>query len=196
MANNLSVLRVLIFAFLYCTFGKIALGTTIQIDPSVLSVTQSQAFTVDVAITDAVDLYAYQFDVSFEPALMEAYDITEGAFLSGGGATNFLAGTIDNTAGTITFTADTLQGLVSGVTGSGILASISFNALDLGLSAITLSNIQLLDSNLDDISASITSIGDGTVTVNQQENVPEIETLWLVVSGIPVFLRFAGRRQR
>ena len=194
MANNSAVLRVLIFAMLYCTFGKIALGTTIQIDPSVLSVTQSQAFSLDVAITDVVDLYAYQFDVSFDPALMQASDITEGAFLSGGGATNFFAGLIDNTAGTIMFTADTLQGFVSGVTGSGILASINFNALDLGSSAIALSNVQLLDSNLDDISASITSIGDGSITVSQQ--VPEIGILWLVASGLPLFLGFAGRCQR
>ena len=108
-------------------------------------------FTLPVSVSNVSDLYAFQFDVSFNPAVLELLGISEGAFLPTAGATFFTPGAIDNLAGTATFTADSLLGPVAGASGSGDLASFQFRAIGFAASDLTLSNVVLLDSSLNDI---------------------------------------------
>ena len=154
----------------------------ISIQPATQTVSVNDTFSVDVTITDVTDLYGFQFDLSFSPAVLAALDITEGAFLpSGGGTTFFIPGSIDNNAGTISFTADSLIGAISGVTGNGILASVSFQALGAGTSAIELSNIVLQDSVPNDITPFTTT--HGTVEVRGGTTIPSPDTLLLFLGG-------------
>lgn len=162
----------------------------LSIAPSTAVVQPSQSFSLDISITDALDLYAFQFDLAFDPAILSAGGITEGPFLPTGGATFFIAGTIDNVTGAITFTADTLQTAILGVDGSGTLATVSFQALALGTSPITLSSVVLLDSNLGDITA---STADGTVMVSA---VPEPSTWLLIVTGCVGLIDYGWRSQQ
>ncbi len=74
-------------------------------------------------MTDVSDLYAFQFDLAFDPTILELQSISEGTFLPGAGSTNFFPGTIDNTGGTATATADSLVGAIPGASGSGTLAT-------------------------------------------------------------------------
>jgi len=106
---------------------------------------------VDVLITDVVDLYAYQFSVAFNPAVLQATSVVEGPFLPGAGTTFFDGGTIDNLTGSITFIFDSLIGAISGANGSGVLARLTFDVLDGGSSPLLLSDALLLDSALFDI---------------------------------------------
>src|SRR5438552_3229417 len=59
-----------------------------------------------------LDVYAFQFDLAYNPSVIQLADVVEGPFLPMGGTTFFLPGTIDNTAGTVTSVADTLVGPV------------------------------------------------------------------------------------
>ena len=77
------------------------------------------------------------------------------------GNTFFIPGTIDNVGGTATFTADTLLGPGPGAAGNGTLATFSFEAVAAESSAVGLSNIVLLDSNLNGIAFTST---EGSVT--------------------------------
>ena len=95
--------------------------TVLSVSPASSTVTNGSTFAVDVNISGVTDLYNFQFDLGFNPAVIQATNVLEGAFLSGGGSTFFLPGTIDNTAGSITFNADTLEGMIPGVSGGGIL---------------------------------------------------------------------------
>lgn len=104
-------------------------------------------FAIPVSISNVTDLFAFQFDLSFDPSIVQLQSITEGPFLPTAGTTFFLPGTIDNTAGTATFTADALIGPISGVSGSGVLADFNFEALSEGTSNLTLSNAILVDSS-------------------------------------------------
>jgi len=127
------------------------------------------SFDIPVSVNQVSDLYAYEFDLSFDPAILELLSISEGPFLPGTGTTFFLPGTIDNTAGTATFTSDSLVGPVAGASGAGELAVFTFESLSAGTSALKLSNVALLDSGLNDIAFGTT---DGQVIVSG-EGVPE-----------------------
>jgi general secretion pathway protein D len=156
------------------------------------SVSSLPVISLDIDIADVADLYAWQFDLTFNPAVLAAVSITEGAFLVGGGSTFFLEGTIDNTSGSIAATTDTLIGAISGVTGGGTLATVVFQALASGTSPVTLANVILLDSGLADITGSSTI--DGTVNVGASA-IPEPATWLMLATGLAGLLGY-GRMRR
>ncbi len=123
------------------------IATTISVQPSSIPVTVGQTFAMTVQISGASDLYGYQFDLGFNPAVLAATSVTEGPFLSSGGPTIFLPGTIDNVSGSIPGNADILAGPVSGVNGSGTLLNASFQALAPGTSMVSLFNVIALNSS-------------------------------------------------
>jgi general secretion pathway protein D len=168
---------------------SVSAAPILSIEPPSQGVRPGQSFSLDVHITGVTDLYAFQFDLAFNPAVLSAGSITEGAFLPSGGVTSFIPGTIDNTAGSITFTADTLIGAIPGVSGSGIFATIDFQALALGTSAITLSNVILLDSNLAEITVNTV---DGNVSVSA---VPEPSPTLLLALGLAGVLGYRWRQR-
>ena len=141
---------------------------------------------VDVVITGVLDLYAYQFDLSFDPAVLVATGVTEGAFLPLGGTTQFFPGSLNNTLGLVSFTIGSLNGAVPGVNGSGTLASLSFNVGALGMSTLQLSNVVLLDSNLADLPVQLQG---GTVTA-----VPEASSWLMFGLGLAGVAGLARRR--
>lgn len=130
----------------------------LSIDSANLHYAEGYPISVDVRIADITDLYALQFDVVFNPAVLSVTDITEGSFMTTGGATLFIPGVIDNAVGTITLTIDSLIGATGGVNGSGTLATINFSTNSRGISPITLANALLLDSSLSDISFATTGV--------------------------------------
>jgi hypothetical protein len=96
---------------------------------AVLTAGSATAFsvgTVPISISGVSDLYDYQFDVGFDPSVLQLQSVTESSFLSGAGTTFFLPGFIDNTLGTASFIADTLIGPISGASGAGILVELNF----------------------------------------------------------------------
>jgi len=155
-----------------------------------------QIFTLPVSITGASDLYAFQFDLSFDPSILQLLSISEGSFLPGAGSTIFVPGTIDNIGGTATSNADTLVGAISGASGDGDLVDFTFQAIDTGTSSLSLSNGLLFDSNFNEIP--FTTV-DGSVTMTAGP-VPEPPGLsWigcLVVAGMLLAKRWrrAGPR--
>ena len=134
-------------------------------------------FGVPVIVSGVSDLYGFQFDLSYNPAVLQLTNITEGSFLSSAGTTFFIAGAIDNTAGTATSTADSLIGAIPGASGEGDLAIFDFKAISLGNSDLALSNVTLLDSSLNSIPF-VTSNGQVVVVVS---SVPEPSFLPVLV---------------
>ena len=171
-------------------------AATVSIDPSSTTVGVGNTFSLNVDIADVTDLYAFQFDVGFDPTLLAATSESEGPFLSSAGTTIFFPGTIDNVGGAVSGTADVLSGAISGASTSGtpgLLATLQFTALAEGTSAISLSNIVLLDSSLNDIS--FTSM-DGSVTVVPVGAVPEPRLILVLFAGFLILLAFHVRRRR
>lgn len=151
-------------------------------------VTPGSTFDIPLLISGASDVYAFQADISFDPGILQLLSIDEGDFLRAGGSTFFIPGSIDNTVGSATFTANTLFGLVPGVNGSGSLALFGFQATALGGSPLALSNVTLLDSNLNAIPF--------TTQNGQVSSVPEPGTLLLLTSAAVGLFAFNRRRIR
>lgn len=179
--------------FLMTIWCAAASGGTVSIQPATVPVNPGQTFSVNVTISNVTDLFAYQFDIGFNPTVLAANSIVEGPLLGTGGATLFIPGTIDNAGGTITSTADSLFGAIKGVSGSGVLATVSFRALAGGTSAINPFNAIFLDSTLSGI---VVTSQSGTVNVS---GAPEPGTALLLGLGAALFglvrLRARGVRK-
>jgi len=150
----------------------------VSIQPMTSTVQSGSFFQLAVNISDVHDLFAFQFDLSFNTPSMvlAAQSITEGGLMPTGGTTFFIPGTIDNDAGTITFTVDSLIGPGPGVDGPGVLAFVDFQAINVGTTTVDLSNVMLLDSTLAPIDF---TTENATVTA-----VPEPASLLFLVTVI------------
>ena len=99
-------------------------------------------FTLDIRAENITDLAGWQFDIVFDPTILEAVNVSEGDFLKmGGGTTFFQSGTIDNVAGEIMkLNAARLSG--GGISGTGTLVQVTFKAKSAGETELALQNFQ------------------------------------------------------
>ena len=103
-------------------------------------------FTLDISAATVFDMAGWQFDIAFDPAVLEAINVTEGNFLkTDGGTTFFQSGSIDNASGKITgLSAIRLSD--PGVSGTGLLLQVRFKAKSAGETELALHNFQFGDS--------------------------------------------------
>src|SRR4051794_21369358 len=101
----------------------------LSLRPITSTVGPGNSLMVNVSAAGITNLYAFQFDVNFAPGVLAAASVNDGAFLEQGGTQIFVPGRIDNSTGAIQMTIGTLVGAVPGVSGDGVLTSISFVAL-------------------------------------------------------------------
>jgi general secretion pathway protein D len=103
-------------------------------------------FTINVVIDDALNLGSFQFDLIYDPAIVQATDVTLGPFLgSTGRSTGVVGPIIDNTAGRVAFGAFSF-GSQPGPSGTGTLATITFSTAGAGTSPLDLQNSQVTDT--------------------------------------------------
>ena len=119
--------------------------------PAVKRTNVGDTFTLDIIVEDVVDLAGWQIDIVFNPQVLGAVSVAEGDFLSkDGGNTLFLQGTINNVSGTITGVNQVFLG-DGGVSGTGKLLSITFEAKATGRERLRLHNLSLGSANGDNI---------------------------------------------
>ena len=97
-------------------------------------------FTLNILAESVFDMAGWQFDINFDPAVLEAVDVREGDFLkTGGGSTFFQKGRIDNKSGKITGINTALLS-DSGVSGTGTILQVTFKAKSEGETSLDLDN--------------------------------------------------------
>jgi len=62
----------------------------LSVDPTTQTTSTGNIVTVDVNISNVSDLYGYQFDLAFNPSVLQAISSSEGPFLATGGSTFFI----------------------------------------------------------------------------------------------------------
>jgi len=140
--------------------------------------------TYNIAIDDIADLYAYQFSINYDARYLRALNVTEGAFLGTAGST--VSGVIGMDTGLIDFVYGSLLGPTPGASGSGLLASITFEAIGAGTSALSFADVIFLDSVGDDIAGLSALSGQGIVLAEPggPVDVPEPASVLLFGAGL------------
>jgi hypothetical protein len=148
-------------------------STRVFLDPPSQTVgSVGDSFTVNVSIADVFDLHGYGFELYYNSTSMDGTRVAEGSFLRSGGQTFFLPSLTyhyNSTHGVVEV-ACALLGNVSGMNGSGVLATIEFKSLAAANSA----SLRLTDVRLVNSTASLipNEVSHGMVTV-----VPEFTSL-------------------
>jgi hypothetical protein len=152
---------------------------TVQVVPTISSVNIGQVFSVNITVTDVSNLYAWEFRVYFLKGIINCTAATEGPFLNSAGTTIFLLNITNNYNSTYgrVLAACTLLGAGKSVSGSGTLATLTFNATANGSSNLDLQETKLSDINSQSIPS--TEIG-GRVRVGQGGTVHDLTVVNVV----------------
>jgi thermitase len=139
-----------------------ALTALVRIEPPDTMADLSSSFTVTVVIKDITDLGSFRFDVTYDPSVVTVDSVVLGDFLgSTGRDVSEIGPEIDNEGGVTSYEADS-SGTDLGANGTGVLATITFNAVGLGSSVLHLENVSVTRASG---SAIPVAIQDGNVTV-------------------------------
>ena len=118
-------------------------GTGFAFSTDTTTVRVGDTFTLRIDAEKVTNLAGWQFNLTFDPDVLEAIEVNEGGFLKSGSRTTFFQkGTVNNAAGEITGLSSALISK-NGVTGTGTLLSVVFSAKADGNSRLALHNFQL-----------------------------------------------------
>ena len=136
----------LVIPFFYIFQINAATGATITVTADSAPTIIGQTFVASINIAGATNLWAWNANVTWNPAVLNATKIVKGTFLTSNGDSDvFPSVTFDNVNG---FTkGGPSQALLDtgSASGDGVLAKITFLVVGSGTSDISLNNISLLD---------------------------------------------------
>jgi hypothetical protein len=128
-----------------------SLSPSVSVNPSMMSVWGlNESFSVSVVVSEVTDLYACEIHLYYDSAFLNGTSMNEGSFLKSQGNTFFIpSGFEDNyntTHGHVGF-ANSLLGNFSGVSGTGVIATVTFRTKHMGSSSLTLADTKLTGPN-------------------------------------------------
>lgn len=146
-------------------------GSKVSVEPSPLKVSQGDMFTVNITVYPVgAEIMGAQYDLCFDNNMFNAISQTKGTFLSQDGARIMvITNDYDNTLGKTEY-SEMRKDIDYGVTNSGVLATITFNATEPGMSSLSLSNVVLSDPHGYQISG--VSVNNGTCEIEAIEQTP------------------------
>jgi len=127
---------------------SITYSASIFVNPINTSVSRDGNFTVNIMINSSKEIYAVQFDVIFDSNIIERLSANESDFLKSDGVKTYPI--IQNSNSSTTF-ADTRMVADSGVSGTGVVLTMTFHAKNTGTSTIALQNIVMTDTNINPV---------------------------------------------
>jgi len=170
ISRGIVLALVLIMLLVLPLSPALAQGTIVLVNPPSQSVDLNQTVTVEIKVDTVTNLYGVDIRLTFDATKLEAQDadanpangvqIAPGGFLNP--AQGFLAqNTVDNTTGQVQYVF-VLMAPNPAVSGTGVLASITFKAKAQGNALITFDTVTLSSDQAQAISATLM---DGSITV-------------------------------
>ncbi len=163
---NICLLTLIVVSVSIPEVGAMAPGIRVRIEPADSVMGLNETFVVQVMIEEANNLGAFQFNLVYDPSILQVTEATLGAFLESTGNSAVAIGPeVDNAEGRVTFGAISF-GSAAGPSGTGVLATITCTAQGEGSTALELREVQVLDT-----AASIqwATVEDGQVVVRSAE---------------------------
>lgn len=118
--------------------------TIVRSEVPAAPVSTNDTVTVPIVIDSVTNLGAFDFQVSFDPAILKAEKVETGPFLgSSGREVNCPKSSIDE--GSVRLTCVTLGATPAGPTGSGVLATLVFKPVASGTSPLRFEQLTLTD---------------------------------------------------
>ena len=163
-------------------------AATVRPDPTSLEIGTEDTSTVGILVEDVTDLYGFEFEITFDPAVLEVVDanpdeegvqIQSGDFLSPDWT---LENTVDNDSGTIAYALCQMNPSPP-QSGDGILATITWRGKAVGTSPIQLAHVLLGAAGGVEIPA---SAEDGQIVVTSDQASPADTPTPTVVPTQPV----------
>jgi Cohesin domain len=184
--NRLKWATIVAGVLLASVFSSPICADTLSLEPSTSSVNAGGTVTLNVDISGTSNLYAFQFDVDFDPTVVTGISVAEGPFLIDDTAMNFtyfIPGTVSGNS--LVNTANTLLGPETGVSGMGTLAVLTLQiaAGATGSTSLDLANVILLDDG------GPLTLNGATININSMA-VPEPDPLVMLIAGLAVFSLF------
>ncbi|MCX6817885.1 MAG: cohesin domain-containing protein [Candidatus Aenigmarchaeota archaeon] len=135
---------------------------TVSVSPASLSAANGETFTLEFMVSGASDFFGFQFDVEYDPAILQFQNVEHGAFLNNNGQDNTFCVDYKTSSGIVENIACTRLGRTA-VQGSGVLEKITFKAIASGRSQIKISGLKLANSKAAEIQA---TVSNGEVNVS------------------------------
>jgi hypothetical protein len=169
-------------------------------DPPVLTAGSATAnigdeFTIPISVTNTQGLTSFQFDLAFNPSVIQALSFTDigtdfaNGATAGGGFLTGIAGFTNNTTGVLSGVADSMSGLTAGtgLAPGGTLVDVTFQAVMVGSTQVALDNVFLIDDDVP-LTGSV-GLVNGQVVVGVPEPSSWSIILSLVVCGVALLRR-------
>lgn len=156
-------------------------ATKLFISPGKIEpVKAGESIRIEVRVDDVKDLYGYQCDLVFPPALLKAVKVESLRFLGTGKETFFISGSIDNSKGRINGIAESKRGQTVGSAGGGSLLAVTLEVKKAGSGDLVLEDVKLVKSDVTTI-APLEIIGASLA----KSEAPKSETVKSSESGLP-----------
>ena len=162
--------------------GALAPDTRMKIEPADLAVGLNETFVIEVMVEEANNLAAFQFDLAYDPSILQVTEAALGGFLESTGNSAVAVGPeVNNAEGKLTFGAIS-YGSGPGPSGAGVLATITCVAHGEGNTALELREVQILDTAA---SAQRVTVEGGRVVVRGTAAARPIATTTPVETSTP-----------
>jgi hypothetical protein len=167
MSYRKILVALIVFSLFITLFGCSKLALTppvfegeeegvLYLEPDNIVITPGRDFEIDLKVASVTELKGYSVFLSYDPNLLSLQGVTEGLFLSSENNTFFYK-SIDNNEGNVLVDCAILDPDL-GMSGEGILATLSFSSLKAGSTTLTFKVVKIRDTENQEIKAAKTNV--------------------------------------
>src|SRR3989344_9289895 len=165
VSRNQRILIALFACFGRAWFAAPASAASVTISPASVNIAVGSPFTVTIDVASVTNLFGMAFDLMFDPARLSFVSGQNGTFLEQGAQTTVLTAVSPPGDLIVGYTRLAVNGVPTGVSGSGNVMVLTFQALAAGTTALTFQNNNLCDPSGSECNPIAATWSNGSVTV-------------------------------